>query len=411
MDDGKAGNGPGVDLRLPESQQAGAPVPWRAIGLLIAVLGPFALNSGFVYPANALLLDARGFSAAVVGAVGSAGAIGYMVGSLLAPFMASAYGLRRTSVIALLVTSGLILGFAIVPAVLLWYPMRLVHGMATTILFVGGESALVALAPRRMRGRVIGFYTAINSIFFASGTDVVSVLGYEGLTPYLLVASVIALLVLPIAALGQATPKLAATPWRQLLGSVATIPVLLAVIGAWGWIDGATLNLFGVYAVKRGALAPYASWLLSLLALGNVFLQFPIGWLADHLPRQWVLAGLAATGCAGSLLLLVLDISGTPMIITLIVFGAVGFGTFTVSLIALGDALTGTELVAANAAFGLCWGIGDFVGAASTGALMDVAGPNAFPLSLAAGFLFQWAAIVLLPFRVGSVSSHGSAGE
>ena len=377
-----------------------AGVSWWAIGLMIATIGPFSLNSGFIFPANAFLLDARGYSAAVVGAVGSAGAIGYIAGSLLAPFAAAAFGLRRTAIVAILATAGTVFAFAIVPPVLVWYPMRLFHGVATTILFVCGESALIAVAPTQMRGRIIGFYTAVNSIFFSAGPVVISVLGFDGLLPYLLVSAVICLLALPMAALGESTPRLPPIGWRRLVASVGTIPVLLIVIGAWGWIDGATLNLWGIYAVKRGATAARASYLLSLMALGNVFLQFPVGWLADHLPRRRVLIGLSAAGCAGSLLLLPCDIAGLPMIVNLVVLGAVGFGTFTVALIALGDALSGTALLAANAVFGLCYGVGDFAGASVTGALMNALGTDAFPLALASGFLLQCAAIVVLPLRV-----------
>ena len=64
---------------------APAPAPWFAIGTLIFVLGAFALNSGFVFPANSLGLSALGYSAAYVGALGSVGAIGYILGSVLAP--------------------------------------------------------------------------------------------------------------------------------------------------------------------------------------------------------------------------------------------------------------------------------------------------------------------------------------
>ena len=384
---------------------ASSPLALLAIGTLIFTLGVYALNSGFVFPANALAMTALGYSAAYVGALGSAGAIGYILGSVLAPALAAAFGLRQTMAGAVLMTALVILGFALVPALPSWYPMRLVHGMATTAMFVCGESALIALAPAALRGRIIGFYTAFNSIFFAAGPGVVAILGFDGLLPYGLVAGIIALLALPLLLVGRVTPELPKVPLRRLLGSVASIPMLLIIICAWGWIDGATLNLLSVYAIKRGVNTEYASWLLSLLALGNVFLQFPIGWIADHVPRRLVLAGLSGLGVAGSLLLPALDLTGSLIIGHLILLGAVGFGTFTVSLIALGEVLTGAELVAANAAFGLLWGLGDFTGALATGWLMDAVGTLAFPLALAAGFFVQCLAALVLPLRLAPVAT------
>ncbi len=381
------------------------PVPWLAIGTLIFTLGVYSLNSGFVFPVNALAMSALGYSAAFVGALGSAGAIGYILGSVLAPVMATAFGMRQTMTAAVGLTALIIFGFAFVPAMPGWYPMRLLHGMATTTFYVCGESALIALAPNALRGRIIGFYTAINSIFFASGPGVVATLGFRGLLPYLLVGVIIALLALPLIIIGRVAPELPTVPLRRLASSVASIPMLLIIICAWGWIDGATLNLISVYAIRRGVSAEHASWLLSLMAIGNVFLQFPIGWIADHVARRFVLAGLSGLGVIGSLLLPFLDLSGSLIIGHLIVFGAVGFGTFTVSLIALGEVLTGAELVAANAAFGLLWGVGDFVGALTTGWLMDAVGTLAFPLALALGFGIQCLVSLNLPLRTQSAGS------
>ena len=384
----------------------GQAVPWPAVIVLIFTLAAFALNGGFLYPANALRLNAAGYSPAVVGAVGSAGAFGYIIGSLLAPFIAALIGPRQAAAWSILASAVLIAAFALVPPVLAWYPMRVAHGITTTTLFVCGESALLAVAPAALRGRVIGSYTALNSLFFSAGPAVVGWLGFEGLLPYALVASVVGLLALPMASLGSVTPPLPTVPWRQLLRSVASIPALLAVITLWGWLDGAFINLLGVYAIERGAATARASLLLAFCAFGNVFLQLPIGWLADHLPRRTMLIALALAGCLLSLLLPFIDLSGQLVVAYLIVLGAVGFGTFTVSLIALGDVLTGSALVAANAAFGLCWGIGTFAGSAITGALMDTVGPSGFPLALAVGFLVQCVVVAVLPLSVGKAARN-----
>lgn len=376
---------------------AGGAVPWLSIGALIATLGAFALNGGFLYPANAFLLDALGYSTATVGAVGAAGAIGYIVGSLCAPFIAIRLGLRRAAIASILGTAVLIFSFAVVPPVLAWYPLRFLHGITTTVLFVCGETALIAVAPQEQRGRIIGFYTAVNSFFFVLGPGVVGVLGFQALLPYVLVAVTVGLLALPMAALARVTPEMPAVPWRQMVASVSSIPALLGVVAIWGWLDGSMINLFGLYAVRRGVSVSEAAFLFSLGPLGNAILQFPIGWLADHVPRRGLLVGLAVAGGVLAAIMPLMDFHGWLIMPYMIVLAALGFGTFTVALICLGDALTGSALVAANAAFGLCWGIGNFAGSAITGGLMDVVGAIGFPLALTLGFLLQWLAAVVLP--------------
>lgn len=380
-----------------EAIAAGVAVPWLSIGALIATLGAFALNGGFLYPANAFKLDALGYSTATVGAVGAAGAFGYIVGSLGAPFIAVRLGLRRAAIASLLSTAVLIFAFAVIPPVLAWYPLRFLHGITTTVLFVCGETALIAVAPEAQRGRIIGFYTAVNSLFFVLGPVAVGALGFQTLFPYVLVAGIVGLLALPMAALARVTPEMPAVPWRQMVTSVSSIPALLGVVAIWGWLDGSMINLFGLYAVRRGVSASEAAFLFSLGPLGNAILQFPIGWLADHVPRRSLLAGLTVAGGVLAALMPLMDFHGLLIVPYLIVLAAVGFGTFTVALICLGDSLNGPALVAANASFGLCWGIGTFAGSAITGGLMELVGASGFPLALTLGFLLQWLAAVVLP--------------
>jgi len=385
------------DAEIASPRDASKETPWPAIGALVLTLGAFSVGGGFLFPASAFRLDQLGYSPTIIGAVGSAGALGYMAGSLLAPLVAGRLGLRVGATLGILVTAALILAFALVPPVLAWYPLRFVHGVANTVLFVCGETAIITVAPAAMRGRIVGLYTAVNSLFFALGPGVIGLFGFASLAPYALVAAAVGLLAVPMTRLGSVTPELAPVPWRRLAIAVGTIPSLLAVVAIWGWLDGSMINLFAVYAIKRGVSVPEAAFLFSLGPIGNTLLQFPIGWLADHLPRRMLLAGLAATGCVMAMLLPLIDFGGTLVVPFLVLFSAVGFGTFTVALVALGDALTGTALVAANAAFGLCWGVGSFAGSAGTGGLMDILGPAGFPLALAAGFLVQSVAVLVLP--------------
>ena len=128
-------------------------------------------------------------------------------------------------------------------------------------------------------------------------------------------------------------------------------------------------------------------------------LQIPVGWIADRLPRRLVLSGVTALGVVLSGLLAVLDIGGLPMQVLLLLYGPVGFSTYAIALMALGDLLAGAELIAANAALGLCWGAGALAGSYATGVLIDAMGANGFPLALGGAFLLQWVATLSLPLR------------
>jgi MFS family permease len=126
-----------------------------------------------------------------------------------------------------------------------------------------------------------------------------------------------------------------------------------------------------------------AALTITALAFGNVFLQLPIGWLADHFNKGWVMAGCFLV-CAG-LLLCVRPLMDSVWIWPMLtVIGAAGFGIYSVGLAMLGDRFTGSDLVAGTAAFSSMWGLGALLGSVICGTAMNVAGPEGLPLSLVA---------------------------
>jgi hypothetical protein len=75
-------------------------------------------------------------------------------------------------------------------------------------------------------------------------------------------------------------------PFVASLRVVATILVLLFAVIAFGFLDGAMLALWAVYAFHHGLEETSTALSLSVIIMGSVVLQFPIGWLADRMSRR-----------------------------------------------------------------------------------------------------------------------------
>ena len=160
-------------------------------------------------------------------------------------------------------------------------------------------------------------------------------------------------------------------------------PMLLAAVGLFAIFDAATLSLIPVYGVRLGLDITTAAYALSVLIMGNIVLQLPIGWLADRFDSRKVMAGLALV-TALLLLLLPAAMGSWFMWPVLFVTGATGYGIYTVALTSLGERFSGHELVQGSAAFATMWGSGALIGAVLGGAMMTWFGPHGLPLSLAA---------------------------
>ena len=346
----------------------------------------FGFALGLTYPLLSLLMESRGVSESVIGLNSAMAPIGIVSFSVFIPVLARRWGTRNVAMTAAVLTAAVLLSYKVFPSLEAWFALRLIQGMVVSTLFVLSESWVVKFADPANRGKVVAVYGAALSASFGAGPAMISVIGIEGWLPFVLGAGVLIAALLPMSMVREDRPEAEDTAgWGDIIGFIPKAPVLLAAVFFFAVFDAATLSLLPVYGVRLGMDVTMAANLLTVLVVGNVVLQFPIGWLADRFDRRMVLAGLAAVTVVG--LVLLPPAAGTawqwPV---LVVAGATGYGIYTVALAILGDRFTGHELIAGSASFATCWGAGALAGSLIGGAAMQVFGPHGLPLSLAACF-------------------------
>ena len=170
-----------------------------------------------------------------------------------------------------------------------------------------------------------------------------------------------------------------------------------------GWPHFATLSFVPVYGLQNGLELPIAALTLTVLIVGNVALQFPIGWMVDHFSKRSVM--LACSLMTVIFACLLPPVMGTLwMWPVLVALGANAYGIYTVSLAELGDRFHGHDLVTGASAFALMWGVGALLGAVSAGWAMKKFGPHGLPLFLAACYAALFLSILL---RKAHPARHG----
>jgi MFS family permease len=171
-------------------------------------------------------------------------------------------------------------------------------------------------------------------------------------------------------------------------------PFLLVAVGVIACFDQVALSMLPVYLLNFGMNEARAAIAIGVLVVGNVLLQYPIGWLSDRLPRRRVMLAclLLVLVCSAALHFTLGSVLLWPV---LFVLGSSGFGIYTVVLAELGDRFDGAMLLAGNAVFALMWGVGGFVGPPVTGLVMDLVGSVGLPLSLIAVFTLLLIALLV----------------
>lgn len=359
----------------------------RLINLCAAVsaITVFGLALGLMFPLLSLIMEKDGVRPGVIGYNTAMQTGGIVLAGFAIPRAAGHWGARRVAIAAALVTAAIVMlyPYASFPA---WFVLRLGQGMAVGSLFSISEAWVVKFAEGAYRSRILALYTGILSLSFAGGPALIFATGVDGVLPFAIGAAVLVLGTLPIFLLREA-PNSAEENAAALsiIGFAPKAPILLAAVALFAIIDAANLAFLPVYAVKKGMNAEIASLALTVFIIGNSVLQFPIGWLADHLNKRSVMAGCAIAAAIGSALIPVSF--GTPAFwIVLLVTGTASAGIYTVALSELGERFTGTDLIAGTASFSTIWGAGAMLGALIAGWSFQQFGPDGLPYTVAVIF-------------------------
>jgi len=352
-----------------------------------AAITVFGFAFGMTYPLLSLILESRGFSSDMIGINSAMMPIGILLISPVIPVLAARYGARNVAITAALATALAILSYKAFDTLSAWFLIRLVQGMTIATLFVLSEAWIVGSTSDHNRGKIVAIYASVLSASFGAGPLLISFIGIEGWTPFLIGAVVVALGAIPFLFIREtANSEPEETRPSGILSFAQKAPMLLTAVGAFAIFDAATLSLFPVYGVHNGLDLATAANILTALILGNVLLQFPIGWLCDRFAARYVMAGCALV-TALTLLLLPALIASSLKWPLLVIMGTAGYGVYTVSLVALGNRFKGIELINGSASFAVIWGFGALLGSVSGGLSMLASASHGLPVSLALVYL------------------------
>ena len=355
----------------------------------ITAVGVFCLTAGLSSPLLALILEDMGASSGLIGLNAAMGPIGIILSAPFVPRLAQKFGAWFICVTSLCSSAVLLLMLAVFRDVMIWFPIRFFLGVAISAIFIISETWINQLAMPRIRGRIIGIYNTVAAAGFALGPLTLAVIGSQGWPPFLVGITGI-LIALPVFVLARDhLPGFDGREDASVFSFLSLAPMLLLAVAFAALFDQVALSFLPIYGLRHGLTEATSSLALTVMIIGNVVLQIPIGWLADRISRRFLMSIMAIATMIGSLLLSLLI--GESMLLwpMLFVWGAIAFGIYTIALVELGDRFSGALLLAGSGAFGMMWGIGGIFGPPVAGAAMDLIGPEGLPiiLGLASGVL------------------------
>ncbi len=340
------------------------------------------------------LLGIRGaletFSPFAIGLVMTGYYAGFALGCMFGARTIERVGHIRAFAAFASVASAVVLVFPIFADAPLWIVMRVLTGYCFAILYMAIESWLNGRVPNEHRGRLLAVYMIVNLGALAAGQQLLNLSAPGGFVLFILASVLVSVALVPIALSASAAP--AAVPSdRMTLGELYEISPL-AVVGAFavGLVNGAMWGLVPLWGLQTGLDTNAIATVMSVIVLGGMILQWPVGRLSDMADRRMVVVGTSLVLAAASGGLFFAGGLGFEAVLAIaFFFGGMAFVAYPLCAAHINDRILHEDLIQANAALLLVLGVGAAAGPLIAGLVMSRFGP---------GSLFAFACVVALLF-------------
>lgn len=364
-------------------------IHWPSLVAAIAAISAVGIAIGMGLPLLSIILEKRGVASTLIGFNAAMAGVASMLAAPVTTKIAHEYGVARTMMVAVVIAAASALAFYYADDFWMWFPLRFTFHGATTTMFILSEFWINEAAPPRRRGLVLGIYATVLAIGFAAGPLLFSLLGSDGVLPFAAGACIIMLAVIPIFLARHESPALDTKPERHFFHYILLVPTATAAVFAFGAVSAGGLSLFPIYALRSALSESQTAVLLTVMGLGNMAFQIPLGLISDRMgDRRPLLLAMAVLGVVGALALPFLIQNWLLMAVVLFFWGGCVSGLYTIGLAHLGARLSGPDMAAANAAFIFCYALGTVAGPQGIGAAMDLTGNDGYAYALSGFFAF-----------------------
>jgi MFS family permease len=350
---------------------AQARAPGGRIVLMISVLLGFeSVLYSTVAPILPHYAHEFGASKPAIGLLVASYPAGMIPGSLLGGWIATRAGVRRTTIVGLLMFTVSIIPFGFATDIATLDLLRFVQGAACGCIWSGGLAWVIALVPRERRGEVLGSVMAaaifgtllgpiVGTLAVAVGTEIVFT--GVGAVSLALAAWTLRHPEPPPLARERHTPLRALATSPALILSAWLIVLEAAMIGATGTLLPLRLSHLGASGVAIGVTFVLASLLATITSP-------QIGRVVDRRgPRLPIALGLLVTALVIAALPLPASALGLA-VLTVIALGGPSTALMIPSMSVITDTAErlGVPIALATMVLNLAWAVGEAVGAPTT---------------------------------------------
>ncbi|SFI14969.1 Major Facilitator Superfamily protein [Bosea sp. OK403] len=351
-----------------------------ALGAIVAGALILQIAGTIVNTVVPLRMAVAGQPPLLIGLVGSAYSIGFLVGCFAIPSLVRRIGHIRGFAVFAALQAASTLSFPMIPEAL-WGVARLVMGLSAAGHAICIESWISGQAKGSNRGRIFGIYQILNRLALIGSQIGVGYVAIQAHDVFLYASMAFSFALIPVAltrARGPESSEVVSVRLRTLWRHAPA-----AVIGCLyvGLVGGPLTNVAPAYGILIGLDQRATILLTAAIQIGALMLQWPLSLLADRIASRVIMLTAASAVALAATLLGVLLQLGTAhdriwlfSLFTLI--GGCGIPLYTVAVAHAYFRLGQEQAVGLSARLLFLWGVGSAIGPLAATLFMQLLGPQ-----------------------------------
>ena len=329
----------------------------------------------------------EGFSTFELSFVASAYFVGFLGGSRFAPvFIAKVGHVRVFAALGSLISATLI-SYPVLTDPYAWMVLRVILGFSLSGVYVTAESWLNDASTNTTRGQSLSTYVLVQMFGLVAGQGILSAGDPSGFLLFIIPSILVSISFAPILLSVQPAPAFQASRPMSLLSLYRASPFGTVGMLLMGAVYAMQFGMGSVYATEMGLSLGQISLFMSVIFLGAIVMQYPMGWLSDRIDRRvMIVASAALAGVVG--------IGGyafaESFVFLMVVAGLVGGLSqplYALLIAYTNDYLSSEEMPSASGGLIFLNGLGAIGGPPLAGMVMSAIGAGGYWLLMA---VFLW---------------------
>ena len=336
------------------------------------------IKLGTLIPLLSLILESRGYSNTEIGLNVVAQPLAVILFVRITPIIIHKIGLARSIVIAQIFTILLYFTFPIFESLTAWFIIRFLIGFAGALAWNAFDTWMLSMADDSNRGKIVTIYNTVFVIGFAIGPMVISLTGIEGWLPFVVIAALSFLAIIPLITIKIDDPKLPEKKSLPVFAAIIAAPTIFGAAILCGLDDVMFVSFFPIFMIKSNFSQDLALQFVTITLVGGVICQPIVGVLLDKVNKRLLMnIAVLITFICPIIFALIIN-NFYIMSISCFMWGGAASGIFAISLTMLGERYSASQVAGATAILVMVFEVGSLTGPLIGGRVMDIVGPMGF---------------------------------